>query len=546
MTPDDLTCSACRERLPWYVASCLSLAEGSAVERHLASCADCRREAAAWGAVATTLADEDNRIPPDTYAGDAWLTLRGQLPSRSSLTMSHSRKARVTEYDIESRAPASEQATTVPRPPRRPSHRPALALLAAVLLVTLSAALFGYFGVQIRNRHTPAVATMSTPTPSACASSALEATMPHGALIQDISMTSPRTGWAVGWIQTITQQGTVVPTATVLLQFQNCQWQPVDDSIAAAELWSVSMVSATDGWAVGTTANAKPLVLHYTDGQWQQVSLPEIANTTGIVTGMMVRMTSSGDGWMLINGGKSHINPYTAKYAYTLLHFQNGSWTLVPLTFDTSGALIFTDIAALTPDDCWVVGYGTGSGTSSDFAVAHYQNGVWTAWSGTQIGVQYPIIYSVSMTSPTDVWIAGAYPFTYSSPNYSYSGTAPLVLHYDGDEWTRENVANYLDPYTNGINIATIGALSSTEVWAFPDFPSNPKPTNDNYPMAHYSNGVWTWTTPLSTNIVAIDAVAFVSNSEGFAAAEMQSGVGLVVSIMLHYINGAWSVIPSR
>ncbi len=547
MMPDDLTCSACRERLPWHVAGCLSLAEGSAVERHLAGCAACRRAAAAWGTIATTLADEDNRIPPDSHAADAWLALRDQLPSRSPLTVSQRTKAGVVEYDTDSRALASQQATSVARPPQRPSHRPALAVLAAVLLVALSAALFGYFGVQLRHGHTPAVATSSTPTPSACPSSALGATIPPNALIQDISMSSPRDGWAVGWIQTITQQGAVVPTATLLLHFQNCQWQPVDVGIPNAELLSVSMVSATDGWAVGTTSNAKPLALHYTDGQWLQVSLPATANTTGIVTGITVHMTSSGDGWMLIDGGKSHINPYTAKYAYTLLHFQNGSWISVPLTFDASGALIFTDIAALTPDDCWIVGYGTGTGTSSDFAVAHYQNGMWTTWSGTQIGVQYPIMYAVSMTSPTDVWVAGSYAFTDASGN----GTAPLVLHYDGTNLTRENVGNYVNQQTNNHDLFRIAALSPNEVWAFPgsSFPFVPglsspwlNGNSSSYQVAHYRNGVWTWTA-IPDHIVTIGAVAFVSDSEGFAAADMQSGTS-VVPVMLHYINGAWSVIP--
>jgi hypothetical protein len=361
-------------------------------------------------------------------------------------------------------------------------------------------------------------------------------------------MTSPRDGWAVGWLQESNQQGTAVPKATLLLHFQNCRWQPVDESIPNAGLFSVSMSSAADGWAVGATDAGKLLVLHYTGGAWQTVQLPGIGYDGIDTLGTRVRMNSSGEGWMLIDAGKTHTGPQTTGSVYTLLHFQGGAWTPVPLTFDSGGKFIFTDIAAGSADDCWLVGYNPNTG--GDFAVAHYHNGIWSWWSGQQLGLgtTFPTIYAVTLTSSSDVWIGGSYPIT----NANGDGTAPLVLHFDGTRWTREKVSNYVWPDSNNHDIFAIAAQSPTEVWAFTNVPTlfgatiTPTP-QPNYPMAHYDNGVWTWTPlsdPLLVTVGSIYAVAFVSDTEGFAVADVLTQMGST-SVLLHFANGRWSGIPS-
>jgi hypothetical protein len=79
MTPNDLTCTECRERLPWYMTGSFSDGDWSAMNRHLASCVDCRREEATWDAIAAALDDEDRRIPDDTHAADAWEQLQQRI-----------------------------------------------------------------------------------------------------------------------------------------------------------------------------------------------------------------------------------------------------------------------------------------------------------------------------------------------------------------------------------------------------------------------------------------------------------------------------------
>lgn len=543
----DLTCSECREHLPWHVGGRLPESVRSAVARHLAACDACRKEAALWEAVSATLAEEERRVPADMQAEAGWRALRESLPVRSSWRQSDG-VLRLTGEAPEGRGRVTSRPVS-PQPSRESSRRPALALAAAILLIGLSAALFGVLGVQLRHGNAPAAAATSTATPAACPPGTLTASVPANARIADISMTSPRDGWAVGWIEDDAQQGTAAPTppASLLLHFQNCHWQPSSGGLAATELYSISMISAGNGWAVGATVTDfsilqsngvtthqwvpdKLIVLRYAAGQWQRTNVPGV--TSGL--GAKVRMTAAGDGWMLVDGGKTHTDPYTAKYAYTLLHYQGGAWTPVPLRFDASGTLELWDVAATIPDDCWIVGYGTAAG--DDFAVSHYHAGAWTTWSGKQLGVTYPDLYSIAMTSPSDVWVAGSYPYK----NAGGDNIGPLVLHYDGATWTRENVGNYQDTSTNDHGIMSIAAVSAKDIWAFPalfEF------SGGQYHMAHDASGVWTWGV-MPARILSIVSTSFVSAAEGFAVASTPSRTGST-TVLLHYLNGTWSVIPS-
>ena len=546
MTPDitpEMTCAACRERLVAYTANHLDSDERAAVERHLAGCVACRREAAFWGALGTALAAQESDIPPDTRSADGWLALRARLPRHDATFATHTRKAPVLDVDVVAHDPLARP----PYPPQRSRRRPWPALVAAALLVALVAALFGLFGAHLRTGNGATPAGVATSTPAACSTSTLRATLPPHAFVSSISMTSPRDGWAVGWIQDGAGQQSVAPKS-LILKFSNCQWQPFGESIAAAQLFSVSMGSATDGWAVGATVQdagdpqasgsathdwlaGTLFALHYTNGEWQRVALPGV---TGGASGK-VRMISASEGWMLLDIGKRHTDPYTVKYTYALLHYQHGSWSQTPLTFDTSGTLLLWDIAAMTPDDCWIVGYGA---ASDHVAVAHYHQGAWRTWSGAQLGVAYPALYAVTMTGPDDVWVAGSYPYQDASGDH----TGPLALRYDGATWTRQAIGDSPDAHSsNGGDLMTLAATSPTEVWAFPNgFAGLP----GEYQMARYHAGAWSWVA-LPGGLVSINTATFTANSTGFAAAMKLTPAGMETTL-LSYDDGTWSVIPSR
>jgi hypothetical protein len=90
-------------------------------------------------------------------------------------------------------------------------------------------------------------------------------------------------------------------------------------------------------------------------------------------------------------------------------------------------------------------------------------------------------------------------------------------------------------------DLMTIAAQSPNELWAFPQTGHLSIPP---YHMARESDGKWTWIAAAPVNIITINAVVFVSETEGFAAAVTQTPAG-IASVLLHYANGAWSAIPT-
>ena len=109
-------------------------------------------------------------------------------------------------------------------------------------------------------------------------------------------------------------------------------------------LSAVAMVSASDGWAVGSSEEySTGNILHYTGGQWTAIQAPP--NTTLSA----VAMVSASDGWAV--GDE------------VILHYTGGQWT--QLAGSNWGVL--ASVAMVSATDGWVVGW---SGT-----ILHYRSG---------------------------------------------------------------------------------------------------------------------------------------------------------------------------
>jgi hypothetical protein len=342
-----------------------------------------------------------------------------------------------------------------------------------------------------------------------------------------------------------------------MLRFQDCHWMPVSDISGitgpATELYSIAMDSPTDGWAVGaydksypvaqangttthTWGGNKPLVLHYASGQWRRVDL----SAGDIDIGEKVVMISADEGWMLAEGGKRHTDPYTVVYDYHLFHYLDGAWNPVPLTFDTSGSLIISDVAAAAPGECWVVGYGTASG--DDFAVAHYANGKWQAWSSEQVGASFVALNHIALTGPEDVWVAGSYPYHDARGDH----TGPYVSRFTGTGWAKQDVPAAPDQGSVLVDLVSITMFSPAEGWAF-DPATIPTLNRPQAKALHYVHGHWQWVM-LPSRIAGADSLSLFSPTQGFAIVTLVNTLAdtTVHGDLAYYDNGAWSVVPNR
>lgn len=127
--------------------------------------------------------------------------------------------------------------------------------------------------------------------------------------LRAVTMVSPEEGWAVGAVKHLADNGTSTgPDSGIILHFSKGEW-----SIAATPsqtLSSISMVSPTEGWAAGLdpSASGSAAFLHYANGQWTP------AGTLGHGPVVSISMGSATDGW--------------AVAADALYHYHDGAWTL--------------------------------------------------------------------------------------------------------------------------------------------------------------------------------------------------------------------------
>jgi len=265
-----------------------------------------------------------------------------------------------------------------------------------------------------------------------------------------VAMVSADEGWAVG-------------EGSTILHYTGGSWQAIS-SPTSNWLYSVAMVSADEGWAVGWEGT----ILHYTGESWEMVNSPTSSWLLSLA------MVSADEGWAVGGGG-------------TILHYTNGSWETV--SSPTSATLY--SVAMVSANEGWAVGW---SG-----AVLHFTNGSWQTVSSPE-----PIVLrSVAMVSADEGWSVGDL------------GT---ILHYTDGSWEMVNSPT-------SANLYSVAMVSADEGWA----------VADSGAVLHFTNG--SWQTVSSPTSIWLHSVAMVSANEGWAV-----GRG---GTILHYTNGSWQTVSS-
>jgi hypothetical protein len=265
-------------------------------------------------------------------------------------------------------------------------------------------------------------------------------------VLNSVSMVSATDGWAVGWTSGVR------PFRYLILHWNGKSWQywPITDAPSNGddELYSVSMVSATDGWIVGN-ASAKGggsgLVLHWNGTTWTQAYLEPDSTLEA------VSAASASDAWAT----------GTNSTGLAFAHWNGTTWSSVPVTSSSPQADVVNGVADAPGTNAWAVGMG--SGDSGPTTLALSWNG--TSWTQAQTpspGHQDPSsnyngneLGGVDIISSSNVWAAGDY-------TTSKGAQAVLFLHWNGSQWAQApSQGATSDSVLHGIVM-----ISPTDGWA--------------------------------------------------------------------------------
>ncbi|HET9109412.1 MAG TPA: hypothetical protein VFN78_01180 [Ktedonobacterales bacterium] len=256
--------------------------------------------------------------------------------------------------------------------------------------------------------------------------------LPPNSQLSAVSMDSQNDGWAVGTVNS-KPNGMGGPKNALLAHFDGKAWttSPNSANFPFGQLISVSMVSASEGWAAGSTQTApdapiQGLLLHYTGGHWRAVDISNL----GFMGGGQLTMRSANDGWLV-----AQVGPKSSADRTTLvLHYHDGAWSRFT-------SLPGPDLVSmLSATDGWAA-------DQIHHTILRYQNG---AWKQMATAPAQPL--AMTIASPSDVWLGGFNSDTQDS----------FVMHYDGQIWMQMALPNAA--YSE---VDQMASVAPGDVWIF-------------------------------------------------------------------------------
>jgi hypothetical protein len=202
-----------------------------------------------------------------------------------------------------------------------------------------------------------------------------------GQNLTDVFMLSAAEGWAVGTGK--------IGVSAATLKWDGTLWTSVPSGTPLnARLQSVHMLSSSDGWSVGMNATRTgPIIVRWNGLAWSPVTAP--ANIGGL---MSVHFLSANNGWAVGNNGTDG--------QATIIHWDGSQWTRVSAP---PGNL--TSVYMVSANEGWAVGQNA---TAPLSLIVHWDGLTWDVVGTAPIPSSMSVaLRSVFMVGSLDGWIVG-------------------------------------------------------------------------------------------------------------------------------------------
>jgi hypothetical protein len=295
-----------------------------------------------------------------------------------------------------------------------------------------------------------------------------------------------------------------------------------DPSDQANYLIALKPFGANDMWAVGAwyrpdTSTPGTLTEHWNGTAWKMVKSPNA--TWGYNELYGVDGAAPDDVWAV---GFHNISQYGSERTMAL-HWNGTRWSIVKTPNLGDAANLLGDVAVVSSDDAWAVGYGDDAGGFRGRAIAlHWDGAAWSMANPKQPdrGAGFA---AVDALASNDVWAVGS------------DGKAPLAEHYDGSTWSVVPT-----PDIEG-ELYAVEAIAPGDVWAAGE-------SDDSTLIMHWNGGSWTVVPspngPMPGNQLA-DLVAAGPNRV-WAVGTSYDDISVIYRTLVERWNGSeWKIVDS-
>ena len=214
-----------------------------------------------------------------------------------------------------------------------------------------------------------------------------------------VSAVSASDVWAVGDSANFTQ--------TLIEHWNGSQWSVVPSLNPAFynALYGITALSTQNAWAVGFSGSAsgvqQTLIEHWNGSQWSVIPSPNPKNSQNNAL-LSVSVISATDIWAVGYYGSNLGSPQ-----YTLTEHWNGtSWSIVPSpTIDKKGGAStgLYGVTAISSSDVWAVGYDNVGNLHA--VIEHWDGSRWSISSHPNLSTQ---LRAVTAVTASDVWAVGS------------------------------------------------------------------------------------------------------------------------------------------
>jgi hypothetical protein len=153
------------------------------------------------------------------------------------------------------------------------------------------------------------------------------------------------------------------------------------------------------------------------------------------------------------------------------------TWDVVRSANPGEAATTLLGVAAVTSAEAWAVGGVGEPEIPTAVAIQRWDGDRWLAVAGPSPGTTLNELRAVDASEPNDVWAVGR--------TSSGVGEQPLVLHYDGTEWSDVELPSEIDGVLSGV-----AAISPAEVWAVGSV-GDPAASLERALVLHWDGTTW-------------------------------------------------------
>jgi hypothetical protein len=202
--------------------------------------------------------------------------------------------------------------------------------------------------------------------------------------LKGVAVISPTDAWAVG---------------DGIQHWDGSHWKIVPDAVFdrsdSDTFFGVAAIAANDVWAVGGQppqgcGDTQPALIEHWDGaRWSRIpNTPDgLLNSVSAVSGT--------DIWAV--GTKFSDTPL-------IMHWNGKQWSVVPFT--TRGVSLIS-VSVRATDDVWAV--GSRYDATNQVAIQHWDGHTWTAAQAAGPGLNQNVLTGVCAISASEAWAVGSY-----------------------------------------------------------------------------------------------------------------------------------------